>query len=111
MMDDRTIDRVAILQLRTKVRMSLTGQWWPTKWDGGSCELVSEALMVEFGWPVADGCYVTSKGKHLAHWWNVIDGRLLLDATADQFEDGDNVRLTTVNDARYDSGCGCGKDG
>ena len=110
-MDDRTIDRVAILQLRTEVRMAVLGRWWSTSWDQGCCAPVSTALMVKWGWKIANGCYVTSKGKHVVHYWNIADERLIVDATADQFHDGDSVRLTTVNDARYDSGCGCGKDG
>lgn len=79
---------------------------------GGGCSIVAECIAKEYGHHEDGGCYVTVDGRHIAHLWNVLPGGLILDATADQFQEGDNVRVTSGNDPRYMRYCPCGgRDG
>lgn len=112
-----TVDE--LLRIRDNVRWSEFGKYEQT---GGGCAIVSESVMIVAAggstlWmtgyePVGidAGCYVTSDGKHIAHVWNVLPSGRILDVTADQFNDGANVRITEADDHRYVL-CGCGDNG
>lgn len=105
-------------RLRSEIR------WHEFNGDiGGGCNLVAEAVSILaaggiHAWmtgfePVSinQGCYVTTDGRHIAHAWNVVPSGRILDVTADQFDDGADIRITSGNDPHYDPSCGCGKDG
>lgn len=49
---------------------------------------------------IAGGCYVTRDGCHADHYWVQV-GDTILDATADQFGEGDDIVVTTTDDPRY----------
>lgn len=104
-----TIEYDAIRLLRTNIRWHEHHSMW-TDWDRGGCLWVSEALSDQYGWSLVGGCYVVGD-KHYAHYWNLLPDGRLLDATADQWNDGDDIRVTSTDDPRYDATCGCGKDG
>ena len=81
-----------------------------TEGGGGQCGIVSECIAIKYGYHEDGGCYIMPDGRHIAHMWNRLNTEMILDVTADQFGEGDNVRVTYVGDPRYSS-CGCGKDG
>jgi hypothetical protein len=46
-----------------------------------------------------------SKPLKMPHWWVVVDGKIIIDVTADQFhpsnKDENKVIITSINDKRY----------
>lgn len=81
-------------------------------WNTGQCVWVAECIEHEFGWSVQWGHYSSPEygnGVHVDHLWNVLPDGRILDATADQFGDGDNIRITDGDDPRYIVDCPCGE--
>lgn len=70
---------------------------------GDQCDAVSEALEGRFGWPRMEVSYLSVSGAVICAWHNVNltrDGSLL-DANADRFGEGHDVRLLHPGDTDY----------
>lgn len=69
----------------------------------GMCHLVSEVIENEFGWDRWGGVYTASSGDMIcsAHLFNVLPNGALLDATADQFGEGHDIRVIQPDDPEY----------
>lgn len=87
-----------IRAMREKIRADEGG--------GGYCHWVSEWIENTFGWQRASGTYCAPNGDVIcsAHLWNILPDGSILDATADQFGEGDDIRVIRRDDpafARY----------
>lgn len=87
------VDRIR--ELREEIRIEEGG--------GGMCAIVSEVLYVEHGWEIRSGVYTTKNGEVIceAHLWNVATDGTLIDATADQFGEGHDIRIIAPDDPDY----------
>jgi|GEM_PF-3002947 hypothetical protein len=85
----------SIIALRNEIREGEGG--------GGMCHFVSEALSGLYGWERIDGTYTTRKGEVIcgAHLWNKLPNGILIDATADQFGEGHDIRVLHIGDPEY----------
>lgn len=91
--------------LRLEVRRGAFGR--DERYWGGGCHIVSRAVTVWFGFPARAGCYRLVGGRHMGHCWNALPDGRILDVTTDQFEDGNDIRLTNGDDSRYVRDCPC----
>lgn len=109
---DERLSTDMLAHVRTYIRYQEYKSYLPD-WNRGGCGVVSEDIERVMGWQRSGGCYITAIGRHIAHYWNLLDERTIIDVTADQFgEPGNGVRITSVDDKRYDSRCDCGgRDG
>lgn len=71
--------------------------------DTGMCHVVSEVIENKFGWPRWSGVYTAPSGDMIcsAHLFNVLPNGALLDATADQFGEGNDIRIIQPDDPEY----------
>lgn len=74
--------------------------------EGGQCGFVATDLAKTYGWVAYGGIYHSEDGRPIGdHVWNVhVPTGTIIDATADQFGEGDGVRVLTPTDplhARY----------
>lgn len=79
--------------------------WRIKEGGGGMCHRVAIAIDNRFGWPmVGDGTYLSRDGRVICgsgHCWNVLPDGSVLDATADQWCEGHNVRIVRPGEADY----------
>lgn len=73
---------------------------------GGQCGWVAEILATRHGWDMYSGIYHSLDGRPIGdHVWNVhTPSGIIIDATADQFGEGTQIRILTPSDpthARY----------
>ena len=73
------------------------------EFGGGMCSIVGEALEAEHGWRRCGVAYVSADGEVIceAHVVNVLADGTIVDATADQFGEGDEVRVVRPGDPAY----------
>lgn len=73
------------------------------EFGGGMCSMVGEALEAEHGWRRCGVAYVSPEGEVIceAHVVNVLSDGTIVDATADQFGEGDEVRVVRPGDLAY----------
>ena len=96
-----------IRKLRDEVRNDEAGGHWNPEHNGGTCGTVSEEIEIKHGYPAVWGAYRTPhhpKWKNPEHVWNKLPDGSILDATADQFHEGHDVRIVHPNHpdfARY----------
>lgn len=66
----------------------------------GMCHEVSEWIEGEYGWERVDGTYCARNGDVICspHYWNRMPDGSILDATADQFGEGNDIRIIRPND-------------
>lgn len=85
----------AVRCLREEVRAEEGG--------GGYCHVVSEVLACEYGWSLFSGAYTSLAGEVIceAHVWNLLPDGSILDATADQFGEGHDVRVLTPDNPDF----------
>lgn len=85
-------DLERIRQIREEVRAAEGG--------GGMCHFVSEIIYTEFGWSQAGGTVTAPNGDVMiaAHRWNELPDGAILDATADQLGQGQDIRIIEPND-------------
>lgn len=61
---------------------------------GGQCGEVAEWIYGRFGWTKVGGMYLSASLEPIGdHVWNVLPNGSILDATADQFCEGHDIRL------------------
>lgn len=110
----------ALSRLRWEGRKPRQG--WPTDMDldamvreralwrakdggGGMCHRVARAVDSRFGWPmVTEGTYLSRDDEVICgsgHCWNVLPDGSVLDATADQWCEGHDVRIVRPNEPDY----------
>ena len=67
---------------------------------GGACALEAAFLLEQyFGWPCISGVYLAGNGEPIAlHTWNLLSGGGILDATADRFGEGHDIRTVLPGD-------------
>lgn len=83
-----------ILDVRRSVRAAEGG--------GGQCAFVAEELLDRFGWEIEAGVYLASDGSPIGHHvWNRLPEGAILDATADQFCEGYDVRVVEPTDPEF----------
>ncbi|MBA4797549.1 MAG: hypothetical protein H2043_09125 [Rhizobiales bacterium] len=76
-------------------RMRLAGCW-------GACFEVSCFIQHTFGWVRVDGVYALPDGRPIfLHSWNALSDGSLLDGTADQFGEGDDVGIYPRNSPSF----------
>lgn len=70
---------------------------------GGMCSMVSEFIENEFGWLMKCGAYTDSNDDTIceAHCWNILPDGAILDATADQFGEGHDIRIIEPSDPEF----------
>lgn len=71
---------------------------------GGMCHFVSEVIYNKFGWQQESGSYLAPNGDVICgggHLWNVLPDGAILDATADQFGEGQDIRIIEPDDPDY----------
>lgn len=70
---------------------------------GGLCHVVTENLEAEYGWGRASVAYLSPAGEVICapHVINILPDGSLFDPTADQFGEGDDIRLIPPDDPRY----------
>jgi hypothetical protein len=70
---------------------------------GGACHLVSEIIEGEWGFERQDGTYCTPDQRDICvgHYWNLLPDGSILDSTADQFGEGNNIRIVSPNDPEF----------
>lgn len=70
---------------------------------GGLCHVVTEYLEGEYGWGRVSVAYLSPAGEVICapHVINVLPDGSLFDPTADQFGEGDDIRLIRPEDPRY----------
>jgi hypothetical protein len=70
---------------------------------GGACHLVSEIIEGEWGFERQDGTYCTPDQRDICvgHYWNLLPDGSILDSTADQFGEGNNVRIVSPKDPEF----------
>ena len=93
MPDAATLD--ALRALRDEVREDLHG--------GGCCSVVCEELETGRGWRRCGVAYLSEGGEVVceAHFVSVLADGTIVDATADQFGEGDEIRVVRPGDALY----------
>lgn len=90
----------AIEKVRIEARRSEGG--------GGMCHMVSEWIEDVLGWERVSGTYLSADGEPICgggHLWNILPDGAILDATADQFGEGHDIRVIEPSDpdwSRYD---------
>ena len=65
---------------------------------------MSEWLEAEYGWTRVDGVYTTADYKEpivTGHYWNLLPDGSILDATADQLGEGDDIRVVPPSSPTY----------
>lgn len=83
-----------IVEIREEVRVH--------EGSGGQCFFVAEVLQQRFGWEVGGGVYLARGGEPIGdHHWSVLPDGSILDATADQFCEGHDVRLVRTDDPEF----------
>lgn len=74
---------------------------------GGQCGFVAEILADRYGWTAVAGMYLAPSLEPIGdHVWNVMADGTIVDATADQFCEGHDVRIVPPDDpaqSRYRS--------
>ncbi len=70
---------------------------------GGLCHIVSEDLRTRHGWERACVGYLSMDGGMIcaSHYVNILGDGTILDATADQFGEGHDVRVVHPGDIEY----------
>jgi hypothetical protein len=70
---------------------------------GGACHLVSEIIEDEWGFERQDGTYCTPDQRDICvgHYWNLLPDGSILDSTADQFGEGNNIRIVSPKDPEF----------
>lgn len=70
---------------------------------GGACHVISEFLENKYGWMRFSGAYLSRDGEVIdsGHLWNYLPDGSILDATADQHGEGNDIRVITPNDPDY----------
>jgi hypothetical protein len=70
---------------------------------GGACHLVSEIIEGEWGFERQDGTYCTPDQRDICvgHYWNLLPDGSILDSTADQFGEGNNIRIVSPKDPEF----------
>lgn len=70
---------------------------------GGYCHMVSEWIARVYGWERASGTYCARNRDVIcsAHYWNVLPDGSILDATADQFGEGNDIRVVRPDDPEF----------
>lgn len=70
---------------------------------GGACAVAAaQALERSFGWPSCRGIYMSCAGEPISpHCWNFRPDGAIVDATADRFGEGNDVRLVLPTDADH----------
>lgn len=93
-LDDSFLDELR--ELRRRIRDDEGG--------GGMCHFVSECIQMEYGWQRFMGTYTAIDGDVIcsAHLWNILPDGSILDATADQFGEGHDIRIIATTDPDYD---------
>ena len=67
----------------------------------GACYEVSQFIQWRFGFPTQEGVYQTVAGEPICvHRWNLLPDRDILDGTADQFCEGDDISIIHVGSPR-----------
>ncbi len=68
---------------------------------GGQCHEVASVLMDRFGWESRYGVYLAPSMEPVGgdHSWNILPDGSILDATADQFQEGHDIRVVPLGDA------------
>jgi hypothetical protein len=84
-----------VRSLRERVRVAEGG--------GGMCHFVSEILASERRWAQLSVGYLSLDGAMIcaSHYVNVLGDGTLLDATADQFGEGHDIRIVRPDDPEY----------
>ena len=67
---------------------------------GGQCHAVADILMSKYGWPSEYGVYLAPSMEPVGgdHSWNRLPDGSILDATADQFQEGHDIRMVPPGD-------------
>lgn len=70
---------------------------------GGMCHLVTHYAEKVYGWPKLAVTYLTLEGEVIfcGHYVNVLPDGSILDPTADQIGEGDDIRLCSPGDPTY----------
>lgn len=72
---------------------------------GGMCHYLSEYLANEYGWRRESGSYLSAAGEVISgdgHYWNYLPDGSLLDATADQWCEGYDIRVIAPTSSEFD---------
>jgi hypothetical protein len=93
MLDKDTLEQIRVI--RDQIRAEEGG--------GGMCHYVAETLAARLGWEDISGVYTSLQGEVIceAHHWNRMPDGTIVDATADQFGEGHDVRLVLPGDDDY----------
>lgn len=69
----------------------------------GMCHFVSEIIHNKYGWTQWSGVYTDPNGDIIcsAHLFNILPNGALLDATADQFGEGHDIRVIQPDEPEY----------
>ena len=70
---------------------------------GGQCHEVAGWIEFEYGWPAKSGAYTDLADDTICefHFWNILPDGAILDSTADQFGEGNDIRIVAPSDADY----------
>ena len=87
--------RSMIVRKREAIRIAEQG--------GGMCHEVGAWLHLKYGWERLAVSYLDAQGRVICagHYVNALPGGALLDATADQFAEGHDIRVLQPTDAEY----------
>jgi hypothetical protein len=84
----------SIREMREQIRRS--------EGRGGQCGFVAEWIATTYLWAAHSGVYLSPSGEPIGdHVWNVLPDGAILDATADQFCEGYDVRIISPADPEH----------
>jgi len=98
LLDQQTLERLRLL--RDEVRLGEGGSR-EYSLAGGRCGIVAEEIAVRFRWREFYGLYRLPDGRLEEHAWNDLPDGTILDATADQFEEGHDIRVVPSGHPEY----------
>ena len=78
--------------------------WRSLEGGGGMCHRVARAVECRHGWAMATGTYTLADGRVICgagHCWNVLPDGSILDATADQWCEGHDIRTVAPDEPDY----------
>ena len=70
---------------------------------GGQCHEVAAWIEETYGWPAKSGAYTDLSDDTICecHFWNILPDGAILDSTADQFGEGNDIRIVLPSDVDY----------
>lgn len=66
------------------------------------CSIAADILNYTYGWEAYSGIYLSKSGEPIGdHVWNVLNDGTIIDSTALQFHEGNNIRIIPPNDPEH----------